>query len=109
MTSLEYDWTCALSGLVYSEQGGQKLISDGGSLFIRKNLKKGFIPIISNFLLYETQKDGAPRDTWDPQFHPPGPDSEQNFSKKQQICSMYIPISNTLTNKFMMGYNLFES
>ena len=44
-----------------------------------------------------------------PSSIPPGPDSEQNFSKKQQICSMYIPISNTLTNKFMMGYNLFES
>ena len=85
MTSLEYDWTCALSGLVYSEQGGQKLISDWGSLFIGKNFKKGFFPLFQIFYFMKPKKMGAPRDTRDPQFHPPGPDSEQNFSKKQQI------------------------
>ena len=52
-------------------QGGRKLISDGGSLFIRKKNLECFFPIISNFLLYETQKVGAPRDTRDPQFRPP--------------------------------------
>ena len=36
----------------------------------KKNLEC-FFPIISNFLLYETQKVGAPRDTRDPQFRPP--------------------------------------
>ena len=42
-----------------------------GLLIYKKNLKKSFFPIISNFLLYETQKVGAPRDTRDPQFRPP--------------------------------------
>ena len=83
MTSLEYDWTCALSGLVYSEQGGQKLISDG------------FFPIISNFLLYETQKDGGPLGIpGTPSSIPPGPDSEQNSLRSPAIQRNDILVDN---------------
>ena len=55
--------------MIALKQGGRKVILDGVPLFIRKIKKNGF-SIISNFLLYKTQKDGGPRDT---RLSPPVP------------------------------------
>ena len=53
------------------KQGGRKVISDGGSLVIRKMV---FFQRISHFKFFhyiKFKKMGAPRDTRGPQFRPP--------------------------------------
>ena len=60
-TTLEHPWA----------QGGRKVISDGGSLVIRKMV---FFQRISHFKFFhyiKSKKMGAPRDTRGPQFRPP--------------------------------------